>query len=317
MAAGAVLGKFSRALLKLTDTCNSFTVSGSSQSEYHPFCVGGSQVGLIPRNVWKHLIDYPDVFTVSGSEESGSSLAIKDIYKTVNERTDAVATVLADLRQKDVFVCLKGWRDELYDVRTTFAEAPLLAIERSSTGLFGTVQYGVHINGYCRKNDQLMMWIARRSKTKQTYPGLLDNMCAGGLSSGLGVRECAIKECEEEASVPMELFSGLNQTGCISYIYEDERGFFPECEYTFDMLLPDTFTPVNSDGEVSHFELMSMEKVKEMIIGEEFKPNSALVIVDFLIRHGLITTDNEPNLCHLIEMMHVPLQKFYKTGSVF
>ncbi|XP_069108813.1 uncharacterized protein [Argopecten irradians] len=142
-----------------------------------------------------------------------------------------------------------------------------------------------------------------------------DIKCAGGLSSGLGIRECAMKECAEEASVPTEMFSGLHQTGCISYIYEDERGIFPECEFTFDMLLPETFMPVNSDGEVGHFELMTMDKIKEMIIDEDFKPNSALVIVDFMIRHGLITADDEPNLCYLMEMMHVPLQTFYSTRS--
>ncbi|XP_033728823.1 nudix hydrolase 24, chloroplastic-like [Pecten maximus] len=319
MAGLTKLEKLSRGLLKLVERCNSFILPGSSRPECHTFLVHSCQVGLIQPDVWKHLINYPDVFVISGSDEltSRKSLSIKDTFKTANERTAAVAKVLEDLRQKDVFLSLRGWRNETYDIRHTFAEVPLLAIERSGTGLFGTVEYGVHINGYCHKDGQLMMWVGRRSKTKQTYPGLLDNMCAGGLSSGLGVRECAIKECQEEASVPMEMFSGLHQTGCISYIYEDERGIFPECEFTFDMLLPETFIPVNADGEVDHFELMSMEKIKEMIIDEEFKPNSALVIMDFMIRHGLITTENEPNLCYLIEMMHIPLQKIYSTGSGF
>jgi hypothetical protein len=33
-------------------------------------------------------------------------------------------------------------------------------------------------------------------------------------------------------------------------------------------------------------------QIKKSIIGEEFKPNCALVIVDFMFRHGLITPDN-------------------------
>ena len=45
------------------------------------------------------------------------------------------------------------------------------------TGLFGFKQFGVHINGYLNHSVQgLSMWIARRSFTKQTYPGKLDQM---------------------------------------------------------------------------------------------------------------------------------------------
>jgi hypothetical protein len=44
------------------------------------------------------------------------------------------------------------------------------------SALFGAISYGVHINGYTYKDNQLMMWIARRSPTKQTYPNMLDNM---------------------------------------------------------------------------------------------------------------------------------------------
>ncbi|OWF55738.1 nudix hydrolase 20, chloroplastic-like [Mizuhopecten yessoensis] len=219
MAAVTKVEKFSRALLKLTETCNSFILPGSSRSECRPFLVGNRQVGLIHQDVWNHLLHYPDVFVVSALEESKTSnrnsLTLNAEYKTAAERSDAVAKVLEDLRQKDIFISLKGWRDETYDVKATFTDMPLLAMERSATSLFGTVSYGVHINGYCHKDGQLMMWIGRRSKTKQTYPNLLDNMCAGGLSSGLAIRECAIKECQEEASVPLEMFDRLQQTGCI------------------------------------------------------------------------------------------------------
>jgi len=32
--------------------------------------------------------------------------------------------------------------------------------------------------------------------------------------------------------------------------------------------------------------------VKEKIATDEFKPNCALVVLDFMIRHGLVTPDN-------------------------
>lgn len=39
------------------------------------------------------------------------------------------------------------------------------------------MQYGVHINGYkMDKDNNMSMWIARRSSTKPTYPGKLDQI---------------------------------------------------------------------------------------------------------------------------------------------
>lgn len=52
-------------------------------------------------------------------------------------------------------------------------------------------RYGVHVNGYTVGADgEVSMWLARRSATKQTYPGLLDNVVRGAenrqpLSSGV------------------------------------------------------------------------------------------------------------------------------------
>lgn len=38
-------------------------------------------------------------------------------------------------------------------------------------------RYGVHVNAYTVSDGgEVSMWLARRSSTKQTYPGLLDNM---------------------------------------------------------------------------------------------------------------------------------------------
>lgn len=46
-----------------------------------------------------------------------------------------------------------------------------------------------------------------------------------------------------------------------SYILEDKRGIFPACEYLFDLKLPADYQPVNADGEVGAFELMTIEQV--------------------------------------------------------
>lgn len=45
------------------------------------------------------------------------------------------------------------------------------------SGLFGICNYGVDINGYTKDPVKgLCIWLQRRSRTKQRWPGRWDNM---------------------------------------------------------------------------------------------------------------------------------------------
>ena len=45
--------------------------------------------------------------------------------------------------------------------------------------MFGTVQYGVHINGYFNHPQKgMFVWVAKRSPLKPTWPGKLDQMAS-------------------------------------------------------------------------------------------------------------------------------------------
>ncbi|TTJ85387.1 Nudix hydrolase 20, chloroplastic [Bagarius yarrelli] len=76
-----------------------------------------------------------------------------------------------------------------------------------------------------------------------------------------------------------------------SYTYEDDEGVFPECQFLFDLELPTDFKPQIGDGEVHEFYFYPIEQVKELVVSEEFKPNCAMVVLDFLIRHSVIEPD--------------------------
>ncbi|CAF4265477.1 unnamed protein product, partial [Adineta steineri] len=134
-------------------------------------------------------------------------------------RSEAIAKVLNDMRAKDSLKTLRGWRDELYLVKSAYSNPPLFAIERAAASAFGIRKYGAHLNGYVIDDDGTWrMWIGKRSKTKQTFPGMYDNLAAGGLSHDLTPTECMIKECGEEAQIPKELVVGkLKSVGAIRY----------------------------------------------------------------------------------------------------
>jgi hypothetical protein len=138
---------------------------------------------------------------------------------------------------------LKGWRDELYGVyshpsktdpsNTLWGAA--LAIERSACGIFGVHAYGIHMNGFIRTGDRpqdVQMWVARRSLTKPTYPGMLDNMVAGGMGFGHSPAYTVLKEAMEEATIPESIAKKAIAVGTISYtkLSKDRRETQPETQ---------------------------------------------------------------------------------------
>ncbi len=65
-----------------------------------------------------------------------------------------------------------------------------------------------------------------------------------------------------------------------SYFYEDQRGLFPECQFVYDLEVPEDFVPVNADGEMESFELLPIDTVRAATVtgiptGGCFPQNSA------------------------------------------
>ncbi|KAK4469846.1 hypothetical protein MN116_007357 [Schistosoma mekongi] len=317
--------------------CNNFLLSGSSRDKCYKFLLDGYFVGFIQPVVLDWLLKYAKVFVkISHPQHGDQCVTVHQTLTNVKDRSDAVAEVMQDLRATSPFKALKGWRNEDYGVYIHNREKLLLKIERSASNLLGVIRYGVHVNGffssrcnYCQKFDRVtnsnlnssdgpnsldqtdpdnvFMWLGLRSMNKPTWPGMLDNMAAGGLTYGLDAVECARKECQEEASVPMHMLDKLTLVNQLSYIFEDERGVCPQIEYCFDLELPPDFIPVSSDGEVDSFQLVSISEIKELIFDERFKSNSALVVLDFLYRHKFIDKDSDPRHAEIQSLMHVNL----------
>nr|ACO09199.1 Nudix hydrolase 20, chloroplast precursor [Osmerus mordax] len=149
------------------------TLFGSSCTTCLRFEVAGEQVGWVPSKVASILSHYSEVFN---SPRDGAITLCQNL-DSYSRRSEAVDAVLQTVRKEGSLTCLKGWRDEKYEVMPKFCDTPLMCTERSATSLFGVKRYGVHVNGYSRyENGELRMWLARRSITKQTYPGKLDNL---------------------------------------------------------------------------------------------------------------------------------------------
>lgn len=217
------------------------------------------------------------------------------------QRSKAVAFTTAAMRATNHFNILKGWRDELYPVYGPKGEL-LFSIERAASALFGVVTYGVHMTCYTRsEKNGIKIWVPRRAKTKSTYGGMLDNTVAGGIATGEKPFESIVREAGEEASLDEELVRDkARQCGAVTYFHiRDHRAggetklLQPECQYVYDLQLPSDVVPKPSDDEVEEFYLWSVDEVKQCLKDGEFKPNCALVLLDFFVRHGILTTEDE------------------------
>ena len=92
--------------------------------------------------------------------------------------------------------------------------------------------------------------------------------------------------------------------GTVSYTTVRPEGLRNDLLFNFDLYVPQDFQPVNQDGEVAEFMLWEIDEVIQRLSDtEDFKFNSALVIIDFLIRHGFIEAD-DPNYPDIVAGLH-------------
>jgi 8-oxo-dGTP pyrophosphatase MutT (NUDIX family) len=260
---------------------------------YRPFVVGGQAVGRVRRDFARRLEAFPDVFTVEDDR-----VALTPGLHGFEARTAALREVLLAMKANGE---LPRWRGEDYPVLRRWGEAPLMAMERAAVPLFGVRGFGVHLNGLVRRDDGLHLWVARRSPTKQTAPGKLDHLAAGGQPHGLGITENLVKECEEEAGIPPALAARAVPVGIVSYRCERPEGLRDDVLFCFDLELPPDFEPSNADGEVESFMLWPIERVMATIRETDaFKFNVNLVVLDMAARLGLIGPD-DPHYQEILE----------------
>ncbi|PQE03722.1 hypothetical protein CJF30_00006407 [Rutstroemia sp. NJR-2017a BBW] len=243
-------------------------------------------IGYLTEAVFTELAKVP--IRIKGEMEVNRHQRTVSVFQQPSEaeRTAAAAATCAYWREKKTFQVLAGWRDEVYPVYGPDNEI-LWSVERSASVLFGIASFG-----------------------------MLDNTVAGGIATGEDRFEAVVREAMEEASLPEELVrKNVKVQPPITYLYirgsnaGGETGLFqPECEWIYDLELPADVTPKPNDDEVEEFYLWTVEEVKESLAKGEFKPNCAMTLLDFFIRHGVLTPENEENYEEIKSRLHRKLE---------
>ena len=222
--------------------------------------------------------------------------------------TTALATLIEIAIRERTFTNLRG-HSELYPI---IGARYRVVLERFARSLFGIVARGAHLTVYTRAKAGLKIWVPRRSAHIFTYPNRLDTTVAGGVTADEGPFECVVREAAEEASLPEKLLrEGALSCGVLSYISmrnpqgDGEHGLIsPDLIYVYDLEVGEDVLLKPGDDEVSEFYLWDVEEVKRGLASGEFKTNSAVVMIDFLTRHGIITPENEQDYAEISARMH-------------
>ncbi|SCU78884.1 LADA_0A08328g1_1 [Lachancea dasiensis] len=308
--------------LELIDRVDTFPLDYShnihfQQNVYSVKAHHGEDVGFVLKSVVQKMLQLADVeFNAVFDIQRGDRQSICFKSHTFETRNDNLNALATKLRAQNAFECLLGWRNEFYSVYCN--RKPYVLVERAFSGLLGIITYGVHVNGYTRDpvSGIVKIWVPRRSATKATWPSMLDNIVAGGLGYPHGVYETVVKESLEEANLPQEFIeSRIRPVGAVSYFYfqgnieedkfqTEESLITGEVEYLYDLELPPEVIPHPNDDEVESFKLMTLQETIDALKSFEFKPNCALVMLEFLIRHGYIHSENEPNLLEIMNRIH-------------
>ena len=268
-------------------------------SVFLPFIVGGEILGWIHRDRAASLTDRFDSFA---QDESG--IVLDPALDTPQTRSAALAGVAAALAGAGHVRRLTG---ELYAARNRWLDAPRFLLDRAAVSYFGLRSYGVHLNAYVQRPDGLHLWIATRAKDKPTYPGQLDNTVAGGQPHDLTLFRNLEKECAEEASITPAMTADAVPVESITYIRQEDGRLKPDCMYCYDLELPHDFTPANSDGEIDRFDLLPVDAVMARVRDTaDFKFNSAIALIGFFIRHGMLDPDMEPDYVALADGLRTP-----------
>lgn len=201
--------------------------------------------------------------------------------------TDALATMNDALRADGL---IRAWRDEPFTLFSTAGEPLGVAMERAATRFWGTLTLGAHCNGYVAdaSGAPQSMWIARRSASKPTDPGKLDNLIGGGVPHGQSPHDTVVREGWEEAGLAPEQMGALQRGGIVRLLRDIPEGLQREWIHVFDLALPPQLTPSNQDGEVAEVKPHACADALTLAAGDAMTVDAALVTLEFALRRRLL-----------------------------
>lgn len=213
-------------------------------------------------------------------EQTAEGFALRDSGLSVTGRSELLQQAARQLRTAGL---VPAWREE----RCTLLDddgAEIARFERGAFRTLGLQNRAVHVNGSLPDGR---LWIARRSASKATDPGKLDNLAAGAIAGGETPEDCALRELWEEAGVPADIAARAVFPGhVLRSLRRLPYGYHDEIIICADLVLPRAFIPRCQDGEVAGFYCLHPADARAALATGEFTVEAGLVLGDWLRRNA-------------------------------
>lgn len=253
------------------------------QAESLPLFIAGQRCG------WLFAKAAQALKVLKRVEISHDSAHIGHLVSSGPELNALLATVATTLRQAG---CAPGWRNELLDVwpeqplgsASSLDSQPLGAIERGVVRPLGLLTRAVHLSGWSTNGH---LWVARRSLTKATDPGMWDTLVGGLISSQEDIQVGLVRESDEEAGLEAQDIAARTPLRTIARMLRQvPEGYQVEDVLTCECVLPAHAIPKNRDGEVMEIQLMAPVTIFNMLIQGAFTLEASIVLAEDLLRRA-------------------------------
>jgi 8-oxo-dGTP pyrophosphatase MutT (NUDIX family) len=243
-----------------------------------PFCIDGQRVGSVARAHLPTLqgVD-PRLQATASDVRLDAPAAQRDaLFASLNQRLHDIGLI-------------KGWRGETYAIVDPTG-MPLALIERAAARFWGTLTLGAHANAYVADatGTPTHLWVARRSLTKATDPGMLDNLVGGGVPWGQTPFETLVREGWEEAGLDTALMRTATSGRLVEFERDVPEGLQHERIHIYDLAVAANVQPDNRDGEVESFRLWPVLDALALAASGQMTVDAALVTLDFALRRRLL-----------------------------
>ena len=156
------------------------------------------------------------------------------------------------------------------------------SIERAVVRPLGIATHAVHLVGTTADGR---IWLQQRACNKATDPGKWDTLMGGMIAADESLEMATTRETWEEAGLKLEALGGfhaLQDLGIVQFRRpvpdSGTEGYLVERIHALRTVIPARLTPLNQDGEVAQFELVTLEALVARIEAEQLTLEAALVL---------------------------------------
>ena len=134
-----------------------------------------------------------------------------------------------------------------------------------------------------KKKNSIILHLAKRSRKLKKFPGLYDNLIAGGQPTNISILDNLHKEGYEESGLKKKYTNLAKKSNVVHYKHNDKKNFNSAIIFIYQLEKLDEMHFSNTDGEVEGFLDVEIDELYKILENKELKANCIIPILDFFI----------------------------------